>query len=118
MGLEANGNPVTAEAHFNGLSPEVAELLAVLAEECAEVIQEVGKVLRHGIRVNPYSKEDIENGTLNVAHLSQEVSDVYTIVGALCELGLLNDAEIKRGIKGKISRLCIPGILHHSSLFK
>ncbi len=33
---------------FNGLSLAEAERLAILAEECGEVIQVVGKVLRHG----------------------------------------------------------------------
>ncbi len=34
--------------HFNQLTPAEAERLALLAEECAEVIQIVGKILRHG----------------------------------------------------------------------
>ena len=34
--------------HFNGLSPAEAERLAMLAEECGEVIHIVGKILRHG----------------------------------------------------------------------
>lgn len=40
--------------HFNKLTEDQAERLAILAEECAEVIQAVGKVLRHGYdSVNP-----------------------------------------------------------------
>lgn len=34
--------------HFNNLTPGEAERLAMLAEECGEVIQAVGKILRHG----------------------------------------------------------------------
>lgn len=34
--------------HFNRLTPAQAERLAMLAEECAEVVQVVGKILRHG----------------------------------------------------------------------
>lgn len=34
--------------HFNGLSPAEAERLAMLMEEAAEVVQVVGKILRHG----------------------------------------------------------------------
>lgn len=34
--------------HFNNLSPAQAERLAILAEEAGEVIQIVGKILRHG----------------------------------------------------------------------
>jgi len=34
--------------HFNNLTPAQAERLAILAEECGEVIQAVNKILRHG----------------------------------------------------------------------
>lgn len=34
--------------HFNQLTPAEAERLALLAEECGEIIQIVGKILRHG----------------------------------------------------------------------
>lgn len=34
--------------HFNRLTPGEAERLAILAEECGEVIKVIGKVLRHG----------------------------------------------------------------------
>ena len=34
--------------HFNNLTPGEAERLAILAEECGEVIQIIGKILRHG----------------------------------------------------------------------
>ena len=36
----------------NGLSPAQVERLAILAEECAEVIQVVNKILRHGYQAN------------------------------------------------------------------
>jgi len=36
------------EAHFNELSPGQAERLAILLEECGEVVQICGKILRHG----------------------------------------------------------------------
>lgn len=38
--------------HFNQLTEAEAERLAILAEECGEVIQAVGKVLRHGYESN------------------------------------------------------------------
>ncbi len=36
--------------HFNQLSPAQAERLALLAEECSEVVQIVCKILRHGMQ--------------------------------------------------------------------
>ena len=37
-----------ADAHFNELTPAQAERLAILMEECGEVVQIIGKILRHG----------------------------------------------------------------------
>lgn len=52
--------------HFNGLTPAEAERLAILFEECAEVIQVVGKILRHGYEsVHP-------NGGMNNRRLLEE----------------------------------------------
>ncbi len=39
-----------AEQHFNGLHPAEAERLALLIEECGEVVQAASKVLRHGYK--------------------------------------------------------------------
>ena len=67
------------DAPFNNLSPAEAERLAMLAEEAAEVIQVVGKVLRHG-----YSSHhpDDPNETPNQRLLEQEILDFR----AVCEM--------------------------------
>lgn len=102
--------------HFNGLSPEVAELLAILAEECGEVVQRIGKILRHGIRVNPYSPADLAAGTLNTAKLEDELADIETIMSLLDQLKVIDIDRIVALVGPKIERLSRPGILHHSSL--
>lgn len=102
--------------HFNKLSPEVAELLAILAEECGEVVQRIGKILRHGVRVNPYSDSDQRSGKLNTSYLEEELTDVYALVELLSELGLISEFSIREGILAKRDRLARPGILHHSTL--
>lgn len=57
--------------HFNNLTPAQAERLAILAEECAEVIQIVGKILRHGMEsFHPVTLES------NRAALLREITDV------------------------------------------
>ena len=58
--------------HFNGLTPAEAERLALLAEECGEVIQAIGKVLRHG-----YESTHPDGGPTNREALERECGDVY-----------------------------------------
>ena len=61
--------------HFNQLTPAQAERLAMLAEECAEVIQVVGKILRHG-----YDSYHPENRTFsNRDLLHQELTDLFAV---------------------------------------
>lgn len=97
--------------HFNRLDPEVAELLAILAEECGEVTQRVGKVLRHGIdNHSPY------NGDSNRSSLEDELTDVLTLVELLSRAGVIDRDRIHGSIPGKLERLGRPGILHHSSM--
>lgn len=61
--------------HFNQLTPAQAERLAMLAEECAEVIQVVGKILRHG-----YDNYHPENRTFsNRDMLHQELTDLFAV---------------------------------------
>lgn len=58
--------------HFNKLTPAEAERLALLAEECGEVIQAIGKVLRHG-----YESAHPDGGPTNRKALERECGDVY-----------------------------------------
>lgn len=68
--------------HFNDLTPAQAERLAILAEECGEVIQVVGKILRHGYNsVYPVTEEH------NTTRLEQECGDVRAAIIMLCDAG-------------------------------
>lgn len=64
------------EAH-NGLSFAQAERLAVLAEECGEVIQAVGKILRHG---NFRSGKLAMGDRTNRQNLEREIGDLNAIL--------------------------------------
>lgn len=59
------------------LEPVVREFLEVLAEECAETIKRVTKILRFGMRQNPW------NGENNRVRLESEVGDICAALDVL-----------------------------------
>ena len=61
--------------HFNGLTPAEAERLAMLAEEAAEVIQVVGKILRHGYSGYNPDEPNLDNRVL----LMNELADFNSV---------------------------------------
>lgn len=61
---------------FNGLTDAEAELLDMLAEECAEVIVAVSKIKRHGFE--NFNPDDPEAGT-NRDQLLSELIDVEAV---------------------------------------
>jgi hypothetical protein len=61
--------------HFNNLTPAEAERLAMLAEECAEVIQIVGKILRHGYDSYHPKDPSMDNRDL----LAKELADLDAV---------------------------------------
>ena len=68
--------------HFNRLTPAEAERLALLAEECGEVMQAIGKVLRHG-----YESRHPDGGPTNREALERECGDVYHAIWRLIGAG-------------------------------
>lgn len=65
--------------HFNRLTPAQAERLAMLAEECGEVIQMIGKILRHGY--DSYHPQD--RTVTNRQHLGRELTDLLAVAASL-----------------------------------
>lgn len=68
---------------FNGLTPAEAERLAILAEECAEVIVEVNKILRHGYE----SWHPDEPSQTNRQRLRKELIQVAAVHEAMFDNG-------------------------------
>lgn len=68
------------EKPFNDLSPAQAERLALLVEECGEVQQAVGKILRHGYASYDPTKK---NGPNNREALEHEVGDLLAALRLL-----------------------------------
>jgi len=68
----------TTTNHFNQLSESEAERLSILMEECAEVIQIIGKIQRHGLHsTHP------NGGPTNRMLLEKEIGHVYNAVDML-----------------------------------
>lgn len=62
---------------MNPLTPRSIELLEILQEECAEVIQAISKIKRFGL--DAYNPAD-ETETPNSLHLLNEIGDVVGMV--------------------------------------
>jgi NTP pyrophosphatase (non-canonical NTP hydrolase) len=71
------------------MTDEQQEILTILSEECAEVIQAVSKMIRFGVdSINPYT------GDVNKARLEDELTDVIAIVGILGTLDVVDKDRI------------------------
>ncbi|WP_067986166.1 MazG nucleotide pyrophosphohydrolase domain-containing protein [Neptuniibacter pectenicola] len=93
--------------HFNKLTPAEAERLSILAEECAEVIQVIGKIQRHG-----FDSCHPNGGPNNRSLLEKELGDVSAAKYLMLESGDVDDDAIGQGFTDKI--FSIPRYLHHN----
>jgi NTP pyrophosphatase (non-canonical NTP hydrolase) len=95
--------------HFNKLAPDEAERLALLSEECGEVIQAVGKIQRHGYESQHPGREDMST---NRAMLEQELGDIlavtYMMFGAK-DIDVNNVTEARNRKLKKVQKY-----LHHN----
>lgn len=64
--------------HFNQLTPAQAERLAMLSEEAGEIVQIVGKILRHG-----YASCHPNGGPTNRNSLERELADLLSVCMAM-----------------------------------
>lgn len=103
------------KTHFNQLTPAQAERLAILAEECGEVIQVVGKILRHG-----YESVHPDGGQTNRQLLESEIGDVQAAITLLSYnngVSLRSDLDIKHIRNAEESKLIrISTFLHHAKV--
>lgn len=94
---------------FNNLTDAEAERLAILAEECGEVIHIIGKILRHG-----YESYDptvpINNQARNRHLLEKELGDISA---AYCRLLQARDISSNAVEARAALKLINQGYLHH-----
>lgn len=94
--------------HFNDLSPAEAERLALLAEECAETIQIVGKILRHGY---DSTHPDNESGPCNREMLETELGHIAFAKKLMVDANDVLACEISKSKRKKAKTA--PVYLHH-----
>ena len=93
----------TIEQHFNRLTPAEAERLAKLAEECAETIQIICKIQRHG-----YASRNPDAGAsrlTNREELEQELGDIAAALRLMFEAGDLREARFAAAAKAGLQRM-------------
>ena len=71
------------------------ERLAILAEECGEVIQAIGKILRHGFE-NSFSSDSMVITETNRQRLRREICDVLAVTGLLQQEGDINIVDLDK----------------------
>ncbi len=76
--------------HFNELTPAEHERLALLMEECGEVVQIIGKILRHG-----YESRHPNGGPTNRGLLMKELGDVHAAQRLLIKADDIAYAKIR-----------------------
>lgn len=97
------------DQHFNMLPPDQAEALALLAEECAEVVQIVSKIQRHGLHsCHPVSGEN------NFDLLTKEIGDVLAAMRIAEVQKLVPWIRVVRARDEKLMR--VAKYLHHAKV--
>ena len=86
----------------NNNNQKVQEIMDILQEECAEVIQAISKCRRFGIE-NTYSKG---TGTQR-EHLVQELGDVMLLIELLQAYQVFTQAELTEAMQAKAKKLAV-----------
>ncbi|MCW2275106.1 hypothetical protein GJ654_10260 [Rhodoblastus acidophilus] len=89
-------------SHFPKPDGLPRELLEILAEECAEVVQRVTKALRFGL-------DESQPGQpfTNAARIGHEVGDVLATLERLQDINVLRRADVAHGVESKRRQLLI-----------
>ena len=82
------------------MNPQIKEVMDILQEECAEVIQAVSKISRFGI-------DNFKPGKPKTTreHLEEELGDLQAMVDILQELDIVSFSNIERAAEAKREKL-------------
>jgi NTP pyrophosphatase (non-canonical NTP hydrolase) len=82
------------------MNSDVKEVMDILQEECAEVIQAVSKISRFGI-------DNFKPGKpkTNREHLEEELGDMLAMICILEKMGVIDQDALESATKAKIEKL-------------
>jgi NTP pyrophosphatase (non-canonical NTP hydrolase) len=82
------------------MNKQTQEVLIILQEECAEVIQAISKCFRFGL--DNFKANTVQT---NVQHLEEELGDLIAMMNILVESGIINQSTIDAAAVSKIQKL-------------
>ena len=84
------------------MDPQTKEVMDILQEECAEVIQAISKISRFGL-------DNLKPGKpkTNREHLEEELGDLQAMVEILQELDIVSYTNIEKAAEAKREKLKI-----------
>ena len=84
------------------MNSQTKEVMDILQEECAEVIQAISKISRFGL-------DNLKPGKpkTNREHLEEELGDLYAMIEILQELDIVSWTNIKQAAEAKREKLKI-----------
>jgi NTP pyrophosphatase (non-canonical NTP hydrolase) len=82
------------------MNKTTSEVMDILQEECAEVIQAVSKIRRFGMDNTKPGKPKT-----NREHLEDEIGDLYAMIDILQELDIVSWSGIERAAEAKREKL-------------
>ena len=82
------------------MTTQEKEVMDILQEECAEVIQAVSKISRFGL--NNYKPGKPKT---NREHLEEELGDLYAMINILHDMDIVSWTNIERASEAKIEKL-------------
>ena len=95
--------------NFNKLTDAELERLSMLSEECGEVMQAIGKILRHGYEDTHPNNIDadgkvINKDAVNRNDLEKEMGDVLGLINYMTEMGDVKQNAVTNSMITKIER--------------
>ena len=85
---------------IGNMDSKTHEVMNILSEECAEVIQAISKVHRFGLNNLKPGKPKT-----NREHLEEEIGDLLAMVDILLEKGIVTTANLEIAKQAKIEKL-------------